>query len=171
MKFLSFLCFVFLLSSFLPVPAHAADLYANDVTDESYYVTNADHILGAPDDSRADFSQEADLTIDMGEGEAGLGDLIVYYRLVDYGAYYEITLLDADQNALQVSEDYVPNLTGSFTIAYDGETPYRYVKIENIYDYVYCLQAMKANEKTPMKIVRKDSVLELEIVPALKADQ
>ena len=45
------------------------------------------------------------------------------------------------------------------------------VKIENIYDYVYCLQAMKANEKTPMKVVRKDNVVELEIVPALKADQ
>ncbi len=41
-------------------------------------------------------------------------------------------------------------------------------KIENIYDYVYCLQAMKANVETPMKISRQGQVVDLKIVPAMK---
>lgn len=41
-------------------------------------------------------------------------------------------------------------------------------KIENIQDYVYCLQSMKANEKTSVKVLREGRIVELEIVPALK---
>lgn len=41
-------------------------------------------------------------------------------------------------------------------------------KIENLYDYVYCLQAMKANVETPMKIHRQGSLVELKIIPGLK---
>lgn len=41
-------------------------------------------------------------------------------------------------------------------------------KIENIYDYVYCLQAMKAGEKTTMKILRAGNVVELSILPTVK---
>jgi Tol biopolymer transport system component len=41
-------------------------------------------------------------------------------------------------------------------------------KIENIQDYVYCLQSMKANEKTNVKVLRQGKVMDLEIVPALK---
>lgn len=41
-------------------------------------------------------------------------------------------------------------------------------KIENIQDYVYCLQSMKANEKTMVKVMRQGRVVELEIIPALK---
>ncbi len=41
-------------------------------------------------------------------------------------------------------------------------------KIENLYDYVYCLQAMKANVETPLKVSRKGQILDLKIVPALK---
>jgi len=44
-----------------------------------------------------------------------------------------------------------------------GET-----KINNLYDYVYCLQAMKANEKTTVKVRRQDRLVELEITPQLK---
>ncbi len=42
------------------------------------------------------------------------------------------------------------------------------IKIDNIQDYVYCLQSMKANEKTPLKVVRQGKLLDLEIVPTLK---
>jgi len=41
-------------------------------------------------------------------------------------------------------------------------------KIQNLYDYVYCLQAMKANQATSVKINRQGKLVELQIVPTLK---
>lgn len=41
-------------------------------------------------------------------------------------------------------------------------------KIENLYDYVYCLQAMKAGQETTIKIQRQGKLLELPILPTLK---
>jgi len=41
-------------------------------------------------------------------------------------------------------------------------------KVENLYDYVYCLQSMKPNEKTGMRIIRQGQSLNLEIIPSLK---
>ncbi len=41
-------------------------------------------------------------------------------------------------------------------------------KIENLYDYVYCLQAMKANEPTIVKINRLGKIMDLKITPTLK---
>ncbi len=41
-------------------------------------------------------------------------------------------------------------------------------KVENLYDYVYCLQAMKANEETSIKVDRKGKVIQLKILPSLK---
>lgn len=42
------------------------------------------------------------------------------------------------------------------------------VSINNIQDYVYCLQSMKANEPTPVKVMRQGRIVELTITPALK---
>lgn len=42
------------------------------------------------------------------------------------------------------------------------------VKIENIYDYVYTLQAVKPNKETIMKILRDGKSLELKVTPKLK---
>ena len=39
------------------------------------------------------------------------------------------------------------------------------MKIENLYDYVYCLQALKANEKTQMRILRAGQEKVLNITP------
>ena len=47
-------------------------------------------------------------------------------------------------------------------IEFDG------VKIENIYDYVYTLQAVKPNVETSMKIKRGEKIQELKITPKLK---
>jgi hypothetical protein len=41
-------------------------------------------------------------------------------------------------------------------------------KIENLYDYVYCLQAIKANEQTLVKVLRQGQALLLKITPTLK---
>lgn len=45
------------------------------------------------------------------------------------------------------------------------------IKIQNIHDYVYCLQALKANEKTKMRVLRVGQEKELEITPVLKTQQ
>lgn len=42
------------------------------------------------------------------------------------------------------------------------------MKIENLYDYVYTLQAVKPNKETLMKVLRDGKFLELKITPKLK---
>jgi Periplasmic component of the Tol biopolymer transport system len=42
------------------------------------------------------------------------------------------------------------------------------MKIENLYDYVYTLQAVKPNKETIMKVQRDGKILELKIIPKLK---
>ncbi|QLY27178.1 M28 family peptidase [Bdellovibrio sp. KM01] len=41
-------------------------------------------------------------------------------------------------------------------------------KIDNIYDYVYALQAVKPNKETSMKVLRQGKVVELKVTPKLK---
>lgn len=41
-------------------------------------------------------------------------------------------------------------------------------KVENLYDYVYVLQAMKANQETLVKVLRNGQTVELKITPVLK---
>ena len=45
------------------------------------------------------------------------------------------------------------------------------MKIQNLYDYVYCLQALKANARTPMRVLRRGEEKEMEITPVLKIQQ
>ncbi|MEN0059386.1 MAG: M28 family peptidase [Bdellovibrio sp.] len=47
-------------------------------------------------------------------------------------------------------------------IEFDG------IKIENLYDYVYTLQAVKPNKETTLKVMREGKVVELKITPKLK---
>jgi Tol biopolymer transport system component len=42
------------------------------------------------------------------------------------------------------------------------------MKIQNLNDYAYCLQALKANVATPIRIVREGAVKSLKITPALR---
>lgn len=41
-------------------------------------------------------------------------------------------------------------------------------KVENLYDYVYVLQALKPNEAVPMKVKRGESVQQMSVTPTLK---
>ncbi len=43
------------------------------------------------------------------------------------------------------------------------------IKIDSIYDYVYCLQALKADVSVPMKVVRSGKSVDLTITPRLKS--
>ena len=50
----------------------------------------------------------------------------------------------------------------------DTITEFDGTKIENIYDYVYTLQAVKPDVKTKLKVKRSGQILELDITPVLK---
>ncbi len=52
--------------------------------------------------------------------------------------------------------------------ANDIITEFDQTKIENLYDYVYALQAVKAGQPTKIKVSRESKILELDIIPALK---
>ncbi len=43
------------------------------------------------------------------------------------------------------------------------------MKIQNLNDYVYCLQALKANEKIKMRVLRAGNEKQFDITPVLKA--
>jgi Tol biopolymer transport system component len=45
------------------------------------------------------------------------------------------------------------------------------MKIKSLQDYVYCLQALKANQKTGVKVLRAGAEKNLEITPVLKTQQ
>jgi len=42
------------------------------------------------------------------------------------------------------------------------------MKVQNLYDYVYCLQALKAGQKVVMRVMRQGHEKDLEITPVLK---
>ncbi|MBK7892925.1 MAG: hypothetical protein IPJ84_19340 [Bdellovibrionales bacterium] len=42
------------------------------------------------------------------------------------------------------------------------------IKIESIYDYVYCLQALRADVEVPLQVVRGGKTVDLKITPRLK---
>lgn len=42
------------------------------------------------------------------------------------------------------------------------------MKIQNLYDYVYCLQSLKANASTPVRVLRKGEEKKLEITPVIR---
>lgn len=52
--------------------------------------------------------------------------------------------------------------TGDVIIEFDK------TKIENLYDYVFALQAVKPNQSTKLSVLRDGKVLDLDITPALK---
>lgn len=52
--------------------------------------------------------------------------------------------------------------TGDVIVEFDK------TKIENLYDYVYALQAVKPNQTTKLSVMREGKVLELDITPVLK---
>jgi Tol biopolymer transport system component len=45
------------------------------------------------------------------------------------------------------------------------------MKIQNLNDYVYCLQALKANQRTVMRVIRRGEEKTLDITPELKTAQ
>lgn len=94
-----------------------------------------------------------------GEGSRGfrlyLGTIPNYSEEVKNGVQISGTSKDspADKAGLQ-NGDVIVELGG--------------IKIKTLSDYAYCLQALKANEPTKMRVVRAGKEVELDITPALK---
>ena len=128
----------------------ASDVYADESIGSPISVYRPSNAVGEPDGVYADFQDErAAITLDMGDGEEGSGDLTLTYRILDYGAAWRVELLDVDSNVLQ-------NTTGTFavystetTVSYDGSEPYRYVRVTCVEDELWSLDAI-ASEDTSL---------------------
>ncbi len=128
----------------------ASDVYADESIGSPISVYRPSNAVGEPDGVYADFQDErAAITLDMGDGEEGTGDLTLTYRILDYGAAWRVELLDVDSNVLQ-------NTTGTFavystetTVSYDGSEPYRYVRVTCVEDELWSLDAI-ASEDTSL---------------------
>ena len=119
--------------AYTPVSAQESgfDSYADFVVSDTSSFLGSDSALGAPDNRYADdINGGGTLTLDMGEGEEGLGDLTVYYAILDVQAQITFKLFDSENNELLSYGGPAP-LDNTWVIPYDGETPYRYVSIWN----------------------------------------
>ena len=124
-----------------------SDVYADESIGSPVSVYRPSNAAGEPDGVYADFQDErAAVTLDMGDGEEGTGDLTLTYRILDYGAAWRVELMDVDSNVLQ-------NTSGSFaiystetTVAYDGSEPYRYVRVTCVEDELWSLDAIAAED-------------------------
>ncbi len=128
------LFFLTLFAATLPLSAEAAtaDGYA-DAVDQFRYPDNhnPEDGIGAPDGVYVNFLQdEEEVTYDMGEGEEGTGDLILYELYESFTPEYTVYFLDASYTVIQKVEGQLSTETTQITLDYTGEVPYRYVTIE-----------------------------------------
>ena len=122
----------------------SGDLYANSVSNVSSQVYEPSKILGAPDKSFATFfNKDATITLDMGVGEEGTGDLTLYFELLNYGAQYQVELLNTDLNILQTYGNIFPLSVSSIAVDYAKETSYRYVRITSLASQTWKLDAIE----------------------------
>ena len=130
------------------LPIHGAlasgDLYANAIYTVSNQVYEPSKILGAPDQSSATFfNKDANIMLDMGAGEEGAGDLVLYFELLNYGAQYTVEFLNTDRNILQTYGNIFPLSASFVTIDYTKEDSYRYVRITSTASQVWKLDAVE----------------------------
>jgi hypothetical protein len=132
-----------------PFAAHAAgtDVYGDSVTTYSNIdLLSPLNAAGAPDGAYADFRDEGTyLTIDMGEGEEGMGDLILTVRTLEFGATVRTTFYDADMIPLGTGSSLFSPSSTSVNISYSGDA-YRFVKIESPEEEEWGLDSVQATQ-------------------------
>lgn len=154
----------------------AADPYANAVQNVSLSVYQPANALGGPDDVYADFfNANANITLDMGEMEAGDGYFTMYYQLLQYGSRYNVIFYNEDFEFLTSSGDYFPVSGSSITIPYETGVPYRYVKIENNATSAWKLDAVETShifveEPTPEPVPEQIPEPVPEVPPTVELD-
>ncbi|MBI4812242.1 hypothetical protein HY798_02200 [Candidatus Falkowbacteria bacterium] len=125
--------------------ADTADPYADNVSSASNQVYQPSNAIGAPDGQKLTFfSKDANLTLDMGEGEEGTGDLLLHLELLNYGARYVVEFLNAGKLKIEFKGDIIPAMTSPITVAYTGGVPYRYVMIRSDASEQWKLDAVEA---------------------------
>ncbi|TAK04286.1 hypothetical protein EPO34_04060 [Patescibacteria group bacterium] len=134
-------------SLLLPLAASAAqsDRYADAFSQVSRGVLSPGNALGGPDQAYADFlEKDATLTLDLGEGEEGIGALTVYDVLLEFGAQYRAEFLDAEGNEVKEVAGAVPLSQTSFVVPYDLATPYRFVRLTSTREERWKLDAVES---------------------------
>ena len=158
---------LFALGLLLPIarPVRAADAYANSIFGSSTTnLSNTEVALGAPDGLSVGFEQSGIyVVLDMGEGEEGTGDLIVTQLLRDVGAIISFTFYNGSWETLATGGDYAPN-GSTWTIVYNGSTPYRYIRIESYSSHPWSLDAVTASSYVGETVVVDDEPVDEEPV-------
>ncbi|MFH1405375.1 MAG: hypothetical protein ABIH21_04775 [Patescibacteria group bacterium] len=122
------------------------DPYADDIYNVCFQnMYNAAGTVGAPDGNFGSYmAKETFVTLDMGEGEEGTGDLTLHYVLLDFGGMYRIRFFDSEMNLLQITSDFFPLGKTLLTIEYASEVPYRYVEVYSVNLNIWKLDAIEA---------------------------
>jgi len=140
-SFLAMLAFVI-----LPTHVRAADessFYATAVYAESGNVAFADNSIGAPDGIYTLFSKDnTAITLDL--GEEYLDGVSMSLLAPNSDAAYSVNFLDSDLNSLQASEVYLTLGDTEISVYYTEITPFRYVKISNLKNHLWRLDAVSA---------------------------
>lgn len=136
------------------LPAQAADVYADALVDASTAnLLTPENAVGEPDSAYADFrDNDTFLTLDMGEGEEGLGDLTLYFYLYNYGATVRVTLLSNDGEIVFEDSQAIPLYEDSVAVGYTGSASYRFVKVESIEEEQWSLDAIEAEGYTSVEV-------------------
>lgn len=131
------------------------DPYADALQGTSGSVTNPGNALGAPDGACTGLTQlilppAAVLTLDMGAGEEGVDDLLVYYSgLLNIGVLpgvveflnESMVVLDTESSPLLVV--VLGNTQATYEYA-AAPLPYRYIRIRTQGVAVFCIDAVEA---------------------------
>jgi hypothetical protein len=147
MRRISFLFLNALILGLMPwtTLADTADPYADSVYSASNQTYQPANAIGAPDSAYLTFfAKEAWITLDMGAGEEGTGDLYLYVELSNYGARYVVDFLDANQNVIVWKGDIIPIMTPKLTVSYSEATPYRYARVRSDASQQWKLDAVEA---------------------------
>ncbi|MCB0163338.1 MAG: hypothetical protein KDI79_03865, partial [Anaerolineae bacterium] len=132
------------------------DEYADSVGGSSGIVVFANNATGSPDGNFAAVAGllgGGDLTLDMGQGEEGTGNLIVYYQVLETGVMPHINFLDEDRNVIAsttLSGLMISPGTLAVTATYpNSPTRYRYVQFISDITEVFLIDAIEAVTFSP----------------------
>lgn len=133
--------------------APSYDAYADGVNTSSAagggLLQDANDAVGAPDNNTVGIAgANSSITLDMGEGEEGTGNLVVHNGLLDASVDLRVEFLDASQSIIKTENTTLAISIGTnreFTYNYaDYGKAYRFVRISNLAVGVFNLDAVEA---------------------------
>jgi hypothetical protein len=146
--------FIIILSLSIVVRATLADdpdPFA-DAAASSFGTLDSSNALGQPDEEYAIVAgPHGELVLDLGEGEEGTSDLILYYATMAIGLMPSVDFLDSEMNIIYnytVPLEVSPVITNT-VIPYDptplpAYTPYRFIRFNSLSLNAYQVDAIEA---------------------------